>query len=211
MKTLDQARELARSLCDIGQDCGLNMHISITDMEQPLGWAVGNALEVKEAIRVLNGEPGRMREICLHFAGMALQATGKGDRTTAKNVLENGSALAKAREWFAAQGADVSVFDDESWCVSTAVHEVHAERDGFVSRVDARAIGQAVVDMGGGRKTKDDEIDPSVGIVLNVEVGDRVEQGQVLATLHGPAQDIGPAFEIVDHEVERRPVVIETL
>jgi pyrimidine-nucleoside phosphorylase len=211
MKELPRARELATWLRDIGRLCGLDLHLSITDMDQPLGRAVGNALEVKEAVRVLKGEPGRMREVCLHFAGVALAATGKGDRSVAESTLDSGAALAKAREWIVAQGGDSVVFESEDWCDATVRSELRADRDGWVSRVDARTIGQAVVDMGGGRKKKDDKIDPSVGIVLHVEVGDRVTQGQLLAEMHGPAQDIGPAFEIADHEVEHRPVVVETI
>jgi pyrimidine-nucleoside phosphorylase len=211
MKTFPAAQELAKWLREIGQLCGLNLHLSITDMSQPLGWAVGNALEVKEAIRVLKGERGRMREICLHFAGMALTATGRRSASDAESALDSGAALAKAKEWFAAQGAALDVFENESWCSANVVSEFRADKAGWVSKLDAQTIGQAVVDMGGGRKKKVDEIDPSVGVVLSVEVGDRVERDQVLAVLHGPAQDIGPAFEIVDHEVEHRPVVIETL
>ncbi len=208
MKTLEQASELASWLKQIGQLCGLNLHLSITDMEQPLGRAVGNALEVKEAIRVLRGEAGRLRDLCVHFAGMALSAVGRGGAEDAKLALENGSALAKAREWFFAQGADSAAFESEDWCRSTTLHEVQAVRDGWVSRVDARTIGQVVVDMGGGRKRKDDEIDPSAGVVLHVEVGDRVSKGDLLAEIHGPETDVRPAFEIVEHEVERRPVVL---
>jgi thymidine phosphorylase len=180
-------------------------------MDQPLGRAVGNALEVKEAIRVLNGENGRLRDVCLHFAGTALTATGRGTNSDAERALDSGAALAKAQEWFVAQGAGMPAFESEDWCRATSVTELRAEKGGWVSRADARTIGQAVVDMGGGRKTRDDEIDPAVGVVLHAEVGDRIERGQVLAELHGPAQEIGPAFEIADHEIERPPVVIETI
>lgn len=208
MKTLENASELASWLREIGGLCGLNLHLSITDMDQPLGRAVGNALEVKEAIRVLQGEQGRLRELCVHFAGLALAATGVGDRSAAESALSNGAALAKAKEWFAAQGADGRVFENEEWCRAPSVYELRADRDGFVFRVDARTIGKAVVEMGGGRKTKEDEIDPSVGVLLHVEVGDRVTNGDLLAEVHGSETDIGPAFKIVDHEAEHRPVIV---
>jgi pyrimidine-nucleoside phosphorylase len=209
MKALPDAREEAEWLRDIGQVCGLNLHISITDMDQPLGRVVGNALEVKEAVRVLKGEKGRLRDLCLHFAGVALTATGKGSRPDAEGALDSGAALAKAKEWFSAQGADLRVFETEEWCTAPHVSEVLAERSGWIARVDAQAVGQAVLDAGGGRKTKESEIDPSVGVELGVEVGDRVEEGQLLARCHGDVRDLRRAFEIADHEVERRAVVIE--
>ncbi|MEX2242918.1 MAG: thymidine phosphorylase [Fimbriimonadaceae bacterium] len=211
MKALPQARELASWLRDIGTLCGLDLHLSVTDMSQPLGRAVGNSLEVKEALRVLRGEKGRLRELCLHFAGMALSATGRGTRSDAERALDSGAALAKAKGWFVAQGADPGVFESEDWCNAKSTLQVRADKGGWVSRADARTIGQAVVDMGGGRKTRDAEIDPAVGIVLHAEVGDRVEKGALLADVHGTDQSVSQAFEIVDHEVERPPVVIETI
>lgn len=208
MSTVGQARELASQLKETGELCGLDIHISITEMDQPLGRAVGNALEVKEALRVLFGERGRVRDLCIHFAGLALSATGKGSAADAERALDSGAALAKCREWFAAQGADLAVFENEDWCRAGNISELRSSRSGFIARIDARTVGQAVVDMGGGRKKKGDSIDPAVGVVLRVEVGDRVEAGEVLAEIHGPAQDIGPAFEIVDHEVDRLPLLL---
>ena len=211
MKSLPAAQELARCLKDIGRLCGLDLHLSITDMDQPLGRAVGNALEVKEALRVLRGEEGRFRELCLHFAGLALTAVGKGGGKDAEKALDSGSALAKAREWFAAQGADPSVFESEEWCLAHSFTQVRAEKSGWVARADAATIGQCVVEMGGGRKTKDDVIDPAVGVVLRVEVGDRVVKGDVLADVHGEDKGTGRAFEIVEHETERASVIVQTL
>ena len=208
MHTLDEARVLAKWLRDIGRLCGLDVHLSITDMDQPLGRSVGNALEVKEALRVLAGEKGRFRELCLHFAGMALEATGKGDDGTASEALDSGAAYAKCKEWFAAQGGDVRVFDSEDWCACSSKSFVLANRTGWVSRIDARVVGQAVVDMGGGRKQKEDVIDPSVGLELHVEVGDQVAIGQTLATVYGTDLGVASAFEIVDQEVEPRPVIL---
>ncbi|MCH8979052.1 MAG: hypothetical protein IH945_07395, partial [Armatimonadetes bacterium] len=124
-------------------------------------------------------------------------------------ALDSGAALAKAREWFEAQGADLSVFETEDWCTNPAVTEVrHEGRPGWVERIDAEAIGQAVLVMGGGRKQKTDDIDPSVGIVVHVEVGDEVADGQLLASVHGktPAQP-NSMFVCTEKRSDKRPIV----
>ncbi|MCH7903528.1 MAG: thymidine phosphorylase [Armatimonadetes bacterium] len=210
MKTLPEAKALAQSLHDTAMLCDLNLYTSITDMDQPLGRAVGNALEVKEAIRVLHGEEqGRFKDLCLHFAGKTLAATGKGTEDDARQTLDSGRALEKAKEWFDAQGADLSVFETEDWCANSTITEVrHEGEPGWVERVDAQAIGQAVVDMGGGRKRKEDEIDPTVGIVLHVEVGYKVEPGQLLLQVHGVASAASQAFQISDSPVAARSILL---
>ena len=224
MQTLDQARDLAHRLVEIGTECGLKVRAAISDMDQPLGTAVGNALEVKEAIRVLKGadftgsRSGRFRELCLFYAGLALEAGDKGDRSTAESALSEGRALAKAKEWFGAQGGDLRVFESEDWGLSNSVSQITAAESGFVSRIDARAIGQAVIELGGGRKEKDDKIDPTVGIVLHVQVGGKVEKGQAVASVYSNTQ-CGPelersvysAFTLVDHVVVPKAVIIESV
>lgn len=214
MKTMPEAQALAQALVETAKLCGLDLHLSITDMDQPLGRAVGNALEVKEAIRVLQGnETGRFRDLCLHFAGKTLAAVGKGSEEDALRALESGAALEKAKQWFEAQGADLSVFESEDWCTNPVVTEIlHEGGSGWVERIDAEAIGQAVLDMGGGRKRKSDEIDPSVGIVMHVEVGDRVEPGQLVATWESSRQLPSiQLFTIGDEQVSHRPALIETI
>ena len=209
MKTLPEAQALAGALVETAKLCGLDLHLSITDMDQPLGRAVGNALEVKEAIRVLQGEEGRFRDLCLHFAGIALAAVGKGAEEDARRALGSGSALAKAREWFGAQGADLSVFDSEDWCTNSAVAEIrHEGGPGWVRRIDAAAIGQAVLDMGGGRKSKEDEIEPTVGFVLHVEVGDEIATGEPLLQVHGIAPDLSASITVSDRRIGNRPVIL---
>lgn len=220
MKTPAEARQLATWLKKIGESAGLNVQCEITEMDQPLGWAIGNALEVKEAIRVLKGDlDGRFAELCIEVAASALKAGNRAEgleqgRVMVREVLRNGAAFAKAKEWFAAQGGDVSVFSSEDWGVAPAVFAVRAKESGWVARVDAEIIGQAVVDLGGGRKKKTDEIDPRVGVVLRVEVGKRVAAGDVLAEVHYANENksviecIEHAIQIVDHGVRPLPIVL---
>ncbi|MBX3120443.1 MAG: thymidine phosphorylase [Fimbriimonadaceae bacterium] len=220
MKTLQEAQELATWLKRIGERAGLHVRCAITDMDQPLGYAVGNALEVKEAIRVLKGvESGRFQTLCLELAGLTLCACGKAasqeeGKAMALNALIHGEALDKAKVWFAAQGGDMSVFETEDWELAQHVVEVRAEQEGWVEKIDAQMIGQAVVDLGGGRKTKSDEIDPSVGIVLKVEVGSKVGKGDVLAEVHArlsqadEARSVQEAILISEAEVAARPLIL---
>ena len=212
MKTLADARMLAESLLETAKLCELDLYLSITDMDQPLGHAIGNALEVKEAIRVLKGEKGRFRDICLHFAGKTLAATGKGTEEDARQALDNGKALEKAKQWFKAQGADLSVLDNEDWCINSTVTEIrHEGNPGWIKQIDAQAIGQAVVDMGGGRKNIEDEIDPTVGIVLHVEVGDRVKDGQVLASVHGDNECLARSLvQISSSPISPLPIIVQS-
>ena len=168
------------------------------------------ALEVKEAIRVLKGkETGRFRDLCLHFAGKTLAATGKGTEEDARRTLDSGKALEKAKEWFAAQGADLSVFETENWCANSTITEVrHEGKPGWIERVHAEAIGQAVFDMGGGRKRKEDAIDPTVGIALHVEVGDKIEPGQLVLQVHGSASAVSEAVIISESPIPARPILL---
>ncbi len=207
MKSLDEARELARWLCDIGKMCGLDVRASITDMDQPLGHAVGNALEIKEAIRVLNGEQGRLRDLCLHFAGVAL----RGSVVDAERALDSGAAVEKAREWFAAQGGELAVFESENWCLAPVVTPVFAEESGWVERIDAQTVGTLVVNLGGGRKKKEDTVDPSVGVMLHVEVGDRIEKGQLLYEIHSVKElEVNLGFVTMSlHETSKPSVILQ--
>lgn len=204
MKTIEEARSLRDSLVSVGELAGLKVAAEITDMNQPLGRAVGNALEVKEAIRVLRGEEqGRFRELCLEMAGHTLEMVGESEgRSKAEKTLDSGFALQSAMHWFHAQKGGVAVFDDEDWQTAPVVTEILAKTDGWVSGIDAGQVGAYVVDLGGGRRKKTDEIDHTVGIELAVEVGSKVEKGSLLAKVHSrEAIDIAQAeglFKIVD-------------
>ncbi len=185
MRTLPEARALARSLRTVGERCGLRVRCAITDMSTPLGAAVGNALEVREAWDVLSGAPltppvARFRDLCLDLAGLALETAGVKNR--AREILASGAAAERFQAWLRAQGATGSFPDDLSH--APVVRTVPAAHDGWLARIDAERVGQAVVDLGGGRKTKADAIDPRVGIVLHATVGARLTKGGPLLEIH---------------------------
>lgn len=188
MKTLPEAEALARSLVDTGKLCGLKVSAVITDMDQPLGMAVGNRLEVQEAVQVLkNMSEGplfqdnsptprilpihRFRSLCVELAGHALEVVGLGDRSAAESTLAEGKAFAKAQEWFAAQGADIdNLGHDDTWKVSVE----YLGQSGIVSRIDALTVGEVVMSLGGGRRAKSDSIHHGVGVLCLKSVGDQI-------------------------------------
>ncbi len=228
MRTLDEAKNLAESLIATAKLCGLKLRCEITEMNQPLGAAVGNALEVDEALRILRNDeiidPGtaRFRELCLDLAGFTLFAAGKVSnaeegRSTAESALVLGRANQKASEWFLAQGAKTDVTKD--WFVlprAAVLRDVFTSAEGWVQRIEAEAVGRAVVELGGGRKEKEDLIDLSVGVVLHAQVGSKIEQGDRLLTIHARNQaeaeaaerSIRSGIEIVGHEVIAGPSVL---
>lgn len=216
MRTAQGARDLAGALARTAKLLGLNCRLAITDMNQPLGSAVGNALEVIEARNILLhpkevvAPATRTRELCLELAAMTLHACGKAvsredGRALADSALYEGRAGEKARQWFQAQGSEL----DAELPSAPFVCEVPAPKGGWVSRLDAETVGRAVIAMGGGRRKKEDPIDPSVGVELHAAVGTQVEKGQPLFTLHAANEDsareatgkILNAFNIAPFEV----------
>ena len=218
METLPAAEELARALRSVGELAGLTIRTAITDMDQPLGRTAGNALEVKEAIRVLAGkESGRFCDLCVHLATVVMEAVGESDpQGKVHAALSSGEALAKAKEWFAAQGGDSEVFESENWQVAPVQITLAADQSGWFERIDARAVGQAVVDLGGGRKTKDSTLNHSVGIETHLEVGSQVESGQPILTIHaataGDADSVRASlqagFTVSPSPIDKRPVIL---
>ncbi|MBX3113019.1 MAG: thymidine phosphorylase [Fimbriimonadaceae bacterium] len=215
METLDDASRLASKLREVGEKAGLTVRTVITDMDQPLGRTAGNALEIKEAIQILkNKESSRFSELCIHLARTALEAAGVvADPAFA---IASGAALIKAKQWFAAQGADISVFDQDDWQVAPIQKEVLSNESGFVKSVSADIIGEAVVDLGGGRRVKTDTIDPTVGIETLVHIGDRVELGQPIFRIHASTEESAAnasekltlAVELSSTEVTARPILM---
>lgn len=191
MRDLEQAEQLAALMVDIGQRAGRAMVAVISDMNQPLGNAVGNALELAEALETLSGGgPADFREHCLEIGGHMLALGGKAaDLADAKgqiaSALENGQAMARFRALVEAQGGDVAYLDQPERLPRAAlIREVESPQTGFLGRVQAREIGLAAVDLGAGRSRKGEQIDHAVGIVVHHKVGDRVEAGETLFSVH---------------------------
>jgi pyrimidine-nucleoside phosphorylase len=194
MKTLDAARELAQIMVDIGTDAGRDMVALLSDMNQPLGIAVGNALEVKEALETLNGGgPADFREHCLEIAAYMLQLAGRGEKWTVKDfarvdaekALKDGSAFAKFRLMVETQGGDVAMVDDPTLLPHASLKQnITAKQAGNVKQVAADDIARAALTLGAGREKKTDTVDPAVGVEVFVNVGDSVREGDIIARIH---------------------------
>jgi pyrimidine-nucleoside phosphorylase len=191
MKTPETAGELAALCVDLASAHGRRALAAVTDMSQPLGWAVGNALDVAETVEVLAGrERGRLRELAVLFAARALtELTAlppREARHRAERALDDGSALERFAALVEAQGGDPRVADDP-WSVlerAPVVRPIPAPGDGFLSVVDADAIGRAGVALGAGRVTKADPVDHAVGIVIRAKIGDRIARGEPIGEVH---------------------------
>ncbi|MET7869448.1 thymidine phosphorylase [Streptomyces cyaneofuscatus] len=219
--SVEEARELAVLMLRIGHEVGLPARAVLSDMRQPLGYAVGNSLEVAEALRALRGEwIPRYSELCETIARLMLQL-GRPELDVAaatvqvKEAIASGRALAKFREWAEEQGGDVSQIDDPS-TLPSAPHAatVRATHDGWVAGIDARTIGSAAARLGAGRFSYEQQIDHGAGLVLGRQVGERVQAGDVLAELYGSAENlesivvtVASAFHVEDHEPDLEPVV----
>jgi pyrimidine-nucleoside phosphorylase len=214
---LEDSRRLAESLVAIGAKLGRKMAALITDMSQPLGRMVGNALEVTEAIDTLRGEgPEDLSRLCCELGSeLLLFACVREDREAAtehlKNLLRDGSALAKFRELISNQGGDPAVIDDPSLLPQAKrTLEARATHRGVVRSLDALEIGRAANLLGAGRSTKEDSIDPAVGVELICKIGDPVEGGGVLAVLHANDEThIEEACRMVESAYEIDPEAAE--
>ncbi len=191
MRTLEEARALAEMMVNIGRDAGRRVTALLSDMNQPLGWAVGNALELREAIDVLHeGGPPDFREHCLVVASEMLLLGGKVQSeeegiALAAERIASGAAWQKFRQLIEAQGGDVSQVDDpEKLPQARYVEAVSAPRSGYLAAVDAREVGMTAVLLGAGREKKGDPVDHAVGIIVHYKVGDYVEAGTPLFTIH---------------------------
>ena len=201
MKTEEEARALAETMTAIGKAADFPTAALLTNMEQPLGRAVGNSLEVTEAVSVLRGAgPDDLREISLALAaGMLRLADGAplaACRARAERAVESGAAFDVLVRMTRAQGGDPAVLDDASKFPQTrASRVIHAERSGFLTRLDAEAVGRAAVLLGAGRTAKDAPIDPAAGILLHKKCGDAVRCGDPLATLYAASEELLEAGE----------------
>ncbi|ALA43954.1 MULTISPECIES: pyrimidine-nucleoside phosphorylase [Paenibacillus] len=220
MKTVDDAKALAHAMVSIGNNVGRKTMAVISDMSQPLGLAIGNSLEVKEAIDTLRGEgPKDLEELCMALGSQMVFLAGKAEslenaEEKLKEVIRNGKALEKFKEFIANQGGDASVVDHpERLPQAQYLIEVPAKQDGVVAEIVADEIGTAAMLLGAGRATKESEIDLAVGLMLNKKVGDAVQKGDSLVTIHANREDVAQVLEkiyanirIADHA--EAPVLI---
>jgi len=204
MKTYEDAKRLATEMVNIGKNLKKDVKAEITDMNQPLGKAVGNNLEIKEVIETLKGNgPKDLVEICLSSGAILLQqAKIFADRAEARKALEenikNGKAFEKFKEFVKAQGGDVEYIDHpEKFPVSKNLIEIKSEHEGYIKTIDALTIGLGSCHLGGGRMKLTDVIDMSAGVYLNKKVGEFVKKGELLCTLHTNKDSVEPIVEQV--------------
>jgi pyrimidine-nucleoside phosphorylase len=222
MKSLDDARALAEAMLELGRRAGREVVCLLTDMDQPLGRAVGNALEIREAIATLRGEgPPDFTELVLAACARLLALSDLGveeaeARERARATMADGSAVAAYERWISAQGGDP---DEATLPEAPVIRPVEAGQDGVVTRLDAIAVGQAAVRLGAGRRTKADEIDHAVGIVCHAKRGDRVGPETVLSEIHArddgaaeaAAAELLAAYEFGDTVPETRSIILDTI
>lgn len=223
MKTLEDSIKLAEAMVTIGSEVGRDTAAIISDMDQPLGYAIGNALEVAEVIETLKGKgPADLTELSLTLAAHLVLLGKKAQdekeaRELVEAVLHNGQALEKLKQLIAAQGGDATVVDNpDRLPQARSTYHVVSEQQGYVAAIEAEALGLAAMKLGAGRQTKDDRIDHAVGIVLGKKVGEYAEKGDVLATLHVNSETneeheavciIKAAFHITEQRSEARPLL----
>jgi pyrimidine-nucleoside phosphorylase len=224
METLEEARQLANLMVDIGQLAGREVVALLSDMNQPLGYAVGNSLEVIEAIETLrdNG-PEDFLEHCLHVSAHMLVLGKRADdltagRAMAERSIADGSAFEKFRVLVEAQGGDVSYVDDTSrFPRAEFVEVVESPRGGYLAQIQARSVGEAAVALGAGRARKSDPINHAVGFVIHHKVGDQIEKGERLFTIHANDREklaeargaVLSAHAFSEEPVERLPLFYE--
>lgn len=209
MKTLEDAEALAHAMVSIGNNVGRNTMAIISDMSQPLGRAIGNALELKEAIDTLNGQgPEDLTELVLTLGSQMVVLAERANtleeaRQLLNEAIENGSALDKFKTFLENQGGDASVVNLPE-LLPTAKYQIDykAKSSGVVSELIANEIGVASMMLGAGRQTKDDDIDLSVGIVLNKKVGDKVNVGESLLTIHSNRENVDDVIKKLDESIE---------
>ena len=202
MKTVEDSVKLAEAMVKIGNNVGRKTMAIISDMSQPLGYAIGNALEVQEAIDTLKGQgPADLNELCYTLGAQMVVLGGKAQtieeaRKMLEEVVANGAALDVLKKFIAAQGGDASVVDDPSRLPQAEFKfDVPAKQAGYISKIEADDIGTAAMLLGAGRATKESEIDLAVGLVLNKKVGDKVEQGESLMTIHANTENVDAVLQ----------------
>lgn len=224
MKTIEDSKKLAHAMVQIGNNVGRKTMAIISDMSQPLGFAIGNALEVKEAIDTLKGKgPEDLTELCLTLGSQMVVLGGQAKtiedaRKKLEEVITNGKAIDVFKQFIKGQGGNPEVVDDPSLLPQAKyTFEIPAKESGFVSHIVADEIGTAAMLLGAGRATKDSEIDLAVGLVLHKKVGDAVKIGESLVTIHTNREDIKEVEDkiyaniLLSSEEVKAPTLIETI
>ncbi len=224
MKELGMARELAKTMLQIGDAFDRKVVTVLTDMDQPLGNAVGNSLEIIEAIETLKGNgPADFTELVETLVAVALQIKGDVEtieegRDKVREVIKSGAPIEHLKSFIAEYGGNADLVDDYSILrVALNKTEVKATKSGFVSKIEAEEIGKSAMVLGAGRETKEDNINHAVGVVLTKKIGDRVEEGEVIAdiyydndvNLESSIKLLTDAFEVSNEEVKKREVILE--
>jgi pyrimidine-nucleoside phosphorylase/thymidine phosphorylase len=220
------ARRLAQMMVGIGRRMDKRVQALITDMNQPLGYAVGNALEVMEVSQTLmNQGPPDLTRLCLELAARMIflakiTPTLEDARHVAENKLVDGSGYRKFKQVIQAQGGNALALDKfELLPNATGMREITSPRAGYVSAIDAEDIGQASTLMGAGRERKDDRIDPAVGVILEVKMGEKVDAGSVLCRLYYTSEEhveeasemVEDAFRVSQQKAEERELILEVV
>ncbi|EGY76432.1 pyrimidine-nucleoside phosphorylase [Peptoniphilus indolicus] len=224
MKTVEDAVELSEMMVSLGEKAGKNTQAVITNMNQPLGRAVGNSLEVIEAINTLKGQgPEDLYELSMELAEKLLLVSGHSQtEEEARKVLEekisSGKAYEKFKEFVALQGGDVSYVENVDKFDLSPMFELFSEVDGYVQGIDALGIGEASKNLGAGRETKESELDLGAGILLNKKIGDKVSKGELIATLYTKKDNVEEikeqilkAFKFSDNKVEKDQLILKVI
>lgn len=226
MKNIEDARNLAQIMVQIGNGAGRKTYAVISQMEEPLGFAVGNALEVIEAIRTLKGEgPDDLLELCIELGSLMVvgadsKITQDEARLKLRMTIEDGSAYNKFKEFVAAQGGDVSYIDDYDKLVNvTEQIDITSDKTGYVKSIQAYYIGESVMILGGGREKKGDAIDHNVGLILTKKVGDYVNKGDTIAVVYINAASnkdtaidmVKNAYEICDKHIDKLQLINDVI
>ncbi len=213
MKNLNEARKLSHLMVSIGNLSGRKVIALLSEMNQPLGCAVGNALEVKEAIDTIHGKgPADFTEHCLHVAAHMLVIGDKAKdlveaRKLVEKTLNSGEAWQKFRSMVINQGGDVSFVDHpEKMPLAPVIETISVPADGYLKWIDAKEIGETTVDMGAGRKKKEDQIDHAVGVIIHHKVGDKVSKGEALFTLHAANRE---SYEMAKERILKAHVITD--
>ena len=222
MKNKDQAIQLANTMKKIGELVQKETVCVVTNMDEPLGKAIGNSLEVIEGVKALQGEMEKdVKEVVFTLGAYMLKLAGKGEnieenKRKIEEQIKNKKAFEKCKEWIQTQGGDSSYLEDlEKWKKAKYILPVVAQKSGYVVSLDAQKVGEISMRLGAGRVKKEDTIDPAVGVMLEKKIGDKVEKGQILSYIYANNEKIGKeeqlklqqVYEIGEEKVEKSHIL----